>query len=232
MSIPAIKARRHRPRARRRAAPGLADSRRDPAARRRPRPTRIGVARPTNNAGGLEGGVTNGEDLRVTGYMKPIATLMKPLRSVDLDDDGARARRPSSAATSAPCRRRPSSAKPWSPSCSPTRSLEKFGGDSIDELRRELARRSQRRGIAAPASRPAPDVIRPDPQVRRPGAARAGRAPVDAFTPDIDRLDRRHDRDDVRGARASAWRRRRSACRCASSSSTSRSAATRRAASS
>src|SRR5205809_1114353 len=43
-----------------------------------------GVARPTNNAGGLEGGVTNGEDLRVTGYMKPISTLMKPLRSVDL----------------------------------------------------------------------------------------------------------------------------------------------------
>ncbi len=42
------------------------------------------VARPTNNAGGLEGGVTNGEDLRVTAYMKPISTLMKPLRSVDL----------------------------------------------------------------------------------------------------------------------------------------------------
>ena len=44
----------------------------------------VGVARLTNNAGGLEGGVTNGEQLRVTGYMKPIATLMKPLRSVDL----------------------------------------------------------------------------------------------------------------------------------------------------
>ena len=44
----------------------------------------VGVARLTNNAGGLEGGVTNGEELRVTGYMKPIATLMKPLRSVDL----------------------------------------------------------------------------------------------------------------------------------------------------
>jgi chorismate synthase len=42
------------------------------------------IARPTNHAGGLEGGVTNGEDLRVTGYMKPISTLMKPLRSVDL----------------------------------------------------------------------------------------------------------------------------------------------------
>jgi chorismate synthase len=45
----------------------------------------VGVTRPTNNAGGLEGGVTNGEDVRVTGYMKPIATLMKPLRSVDLE---------------------------------------------------------------------------------------------------------------------------------------------------
>jgi chorismate synthase len=44
----------------------------------------VGVRRPTNNAGGLEGGVTNGEDVRVTGYMKPISTLMKPLRSVDL----------------------------------------------------------------------------------------------------------------------------------------------------
>ncbi len=44
----------------------------------------LGVVRPTNNAGGLEGGITNGEDLRVTAYMKPIATLMKPLRSVDL----------------------------------------------------------------------------------------------------------------------------------------------------
>ncbi len=42
------------------------------------------LRRPTNNAGGLEGGVTNGEDVRVTGWMKPISTLMKPLRSVDL----------------------------------------------------------------------------------------------------------------------------------------------------
>jgi chorismate synthase len=42
------------------------------------------LLRPTNNAGGLEGGVTNGQDLRVTGFMKPIATLMQPLRSVDL----------------------------------------------------------------------------------------------------------------------------------------------------
>ncbi len=43
-----------------------------------------GIRRPTNHAGGLEGGVTNGEDVRVTAWMKPISTLMKPLRSVDL----------------------------------------------------------------------------------------------------------------------------------------------------
>jgi chorismate synthase len=47
-------------------------------------PGDVGVARPTNNAGGLEGGVTNGEDVRVSGFMKPISTLMRPLRSVDL----------------------------------------------------------------------------------------------------------------------------------------------------
>jgi chorismate synthase len=46
--------------------------------------TATGLARPSNNAGGMEGGVTNGEDVRVAVYMKPISTLMKPLRSVDL----------------------------------------------------------------------------------------------------------------------------------------------------
>jgi chorismate synthase len=44
-----------------------------------------GASRPSNNAGGLEGGVSNGEDIRVTGWMKPIATLMRPLASVDLE---------------------------------------------------------------------------------------------------------------------------------------------------
>jgi len=44
-----------------------------------------GLRRPTNRAGGLEGGVTNGEDVRATVWMKPISTLMKPLRSVDLE---------------------------------------------------------------------------------------------------------------------------------------------------
>ena len=39
----------------------------------------------TNRAGGLEGGITNGEELRARGYLKPIATLKKPLRSVDIN---------------------------------------------------------------------------------------------------------------------------------------------------
>ncbi len=39
----------------------------------------------TNRAGGLEGGITNGEELRVRGYMKPISTLRKTLRSVDIE---------------------------------------------------------------------------------------------------------------------------------------------------
>jgi chorismate synthase len=41
--------------------------------------------RKTNRAGGIEGGITNGEELRVRGYLKPISTLKKPLHSVDID---------------------------------------------------------------------------------------------------------------------------------------------------
>lgn len=43
-----------------------------------------GFGRPRNRAGGLEGGVTNGEDVVVRVALKPISTLMKPLPSVDL----------------------------------------------------------------------------------------------------------------------------------------------------
>jgi chorismate synthase len=43
-----------------------------------------GVARGSNRAGGLEGGVTNGEELRAQAVVKPIPTLVRPLRSIDL----------------------------------------------------------------------------------------------------------------------------------------------------
>src|SRR5204863_7210832 len=38
----------------------------------------------SNRAGGIEGGITNGEEVRVIGYLKPIPTLKKALRSVDM----------------------------------------------------------------------------------------------------------------------------------------------------
>lgn len=44
-----------------------------------------GFTRPSNHAGGLEGGMTNGELLVIRAAMKPIPTLMRPLPSVDLD---------------------------------------------------------------------------------------------------------------------------------------------------
>jgi len=42
-----------------------------------------GFRRASNHAGGLEGGMSNGEDIRVRGYLKPISTLRRPLGSVD-----------------------------------------------------------------------------------------------------------------------------------------------------
>src|SRR5690606_30147042 len=44
-----------------------------------------GYHRASNRLGGLEGGMTNGEPIIVRGVMKPIPTLYKPLRSVDID---------------------------------------------------------------------------------------------------------------------------------------------------
>jgi len=42
-----------------------------------------GFTRTRNNAGGIEGGTSNGQDIRVRGYLKPISTLRRPLQSVD-----------------------------------------------------------------------------------------------------------------------------------------------------
>jgi chorismate synthase len=92
------------------------------------------VARPTNNAGGLEGGVTNGQDLRVSAWMKPIATLMKPLRSVDLTtltEAGAAIERSDVCAV-------PAAAVVGEAMVALTLAdalVEKFGGDSVGELR-------------------------------------------------------------------------------------------------
>jgi chorismate synthase len=109
--------------------------------------------RPTNNAGGLEGGVTNGEDVRITGFMKPIATLMTPLRSVDLDtltDAPAAIERSDVCAV-------PAAAVVGEAMVAFVLAdafIEKFGGDSIDEMERHYAatmeqvrRRFERRAV-------------------------------------------------------------------------------------
>jgi len=54
----------------------------DPSTRQTPA---LGFRRGSNNAGGLEGGITNGMPVVVRGAMKPISTLGKPLRSIDLN---------------------------------------------------------------------------------------------------------------------------------------------------
>jgi chorismate synthase len=93
----------------------------------------VGVSRPTNNAGGLEGGVTNGEDLRVMGYMKPIATLMKPLRSVDL---ATMKESPATVERSDVCAVPAAAvvAEAMVGFVVAAAAVEKFGADSIDEL--------------------------------------------------------------------------------------------------
>ena len=93
-----------------------------------------GVSRPSNNAGGLEGGVTNGEDLRVSAYMKPISTLMKPLRSVDLT---TMTESPATVERSDVCAVPAAAvvAEAMVALVLADAAVEKYGGDSIEELR-------------------------------------------------------------------------------------------------
>ena len=95
------------------------------------------LARPTNNAGGLEGGVTNGEDLRVSAWMKPISTLMKPLRSVDL---ATMTESPAAIERSDVCAV-PAAAVVGEAMVALVLAdalVEKFGGDSVAELERAM----------------------------------------------------------------------------------------------
>jgi chorismate synthase len=100
------------------------------------RPDRL--VRPTNRAGGLEGGVTNGEDLRITGFMKPISTLMKPLRSVELT---TMAEAPAAIERSDVCAVPAAAvvAEAMVALVVADAFLEKFGGDSIEEIERHYA---------------------------------------------------------------------------------------------
>ena len=91
--------------------------------------------RMTNRAGGLEGGITNGEELRVRGYLKPISTLRRALRSVDIDtkeEEAAAFER--SDVTAVPAAGVIGEAMIALVISAAMR--EKFGGDSLGEMRR------------------------------------------------------------------------------------------------
>ena len=102
--------------------------------------------RATNRAGGLEGGVTNGEELRVRGHLKPISTLRRALRSVDIDTkQEERAAFERSDITVVPAAGVIGEAMVALVLAAATR--EKFGGDSLGEMRRNFdGYREQLRG--------------------------------------------------------------------------------------
>lgn len=96
-----------------------------------------GYHRASNRLGGFEGGMTNGEPIVVRGVMKPIPTLYKPLRSVDIDTKEpftAQVERSDSCAVPAA-----SVVMEHVVAWEVARAfLEKFGGDSIEEIRANL----------------------------------------------------------------------------------------------
>jgi len=99
------------------------------------KPTRF--TRPHNNAGGIEGGVSNGEDIVVRGYLKPISTLRRPLESVRFDTREA---------TSASYERSDICVVPAAGVAAEAMvaitlagvTQQKFGGDSVLELKRNF----------------------------------------------------------------------------------------------
>jgi chorismate synthase len=94
--------------------------------------------RATNRAGGLEAGMTNGEEVVVRAAMKPIATLMKPLPTVDVvthePADAARERSDTTAVPAASIVVLAMTALVLADAL-----LEKFGADTAEELRERVA---------------------------------------------------------------------------------------------
>jgi chorismate synthase len=96
-----------------------------------------GFTRPTNRAGGLEGGITNGEELRVRGFLKPISTLRRALRSVDIETKEEQlAAFERSDVTAVPAAGVIGEAMVALTLAEAMR--EKFGGDSLAEMRRNF----------------------------------------------------------------------------------------------
>lgn len=91
------------------------------------------ISRETNRAGGVEGGMSNGQPLRVRAAMKPISTLMQPLKTVDMStgepDQAVRERSDVCAVPAAAVVGEQMVAYVLA-----TEMLRKFGGDTVDDL--------------------------------------------------------------------------------------------------
>ena len=95
----------------------------------------LGYQRPTNNAGGLEAGMTNGQPLVIRAAMKPISTLQTPLESIDMqtkEPSKASYERSDVCALSA-CSVIIESVVSFELA---TAVVDKFGGDHVDEMKR------------------------------------------------------------------------------------------------
>jgi chorismate synthase len=94
-----------------------------------------GFHRSTNNAGGIEGGMSNGEEIIIRAAMKPIPTLYKPLKSVDIDSkDQFEATVERSDACAVPAAAVVAEAVVAIEIANAF--MEKFGGDSMTEIQR------------------------------------------------------------------------------------------------
>ncbi|MBO3747937.1 chorismate synthase [Streptosporangiaceae bacterium NEAU-GS5] len=97
-----------------------------------------GVRRVTNRAGGLEGGMTNGEPLRVSAAMKPISTVPRALATIDvLTGEAAKAHHERSDVCAVPAAG--IVAEAMVALVLADAAIEKFGGDSIEEVARNLS---------------------------------------------------------------------------------------------
>jgi chorismate synthase len=96
-----------------------------------------GIRRVTNRAGGIEGGMTTGEPIRVRAAMKPISTVPRALATVDVrTGEPARAINQRSDVTAVPAAG--VVAEAMAALVIADAALEKFGGDSVSEVRRNL----------------------------------------------------------------------------------------------
>ena len=97
-----------------------------------------GFTRASNHAGGIEGGISNGQDILVRGYLKPISTLRRPLGSVDFATrEPVKAAYERSDVCVVPAAG--VAAEAMVALTLARCALEKFGGDSIVETRRNFA---------------------------------------------------------------------------------------------